>query len=83
MTERVKHVNIGLFSFRLIIHFVSKVRVGKSLIERRVGIGKSLLQKNQMPLACSAQETEDGSQVRIDKIYKIIAECRYGAYDNA
>lgn len=32
-------------------------------------------------VARSAQETEDGSQVRIDKIYKIIAECRYGIHD--
>ena len=31
--------------------------------------------------ARSAQETEDGSQVRIDKIYGIIAECRYGIHD--
>ena len=32
-------------------------------------------------VARSAQETEDGSQVRIDKIYRIIAECRYGIHD--
>lgn len=32
-------------------------------------------------IARSAQETEDGSQVRIDKIYTIIAECRYGIHD--
>ncbi len=32
-------------------------------------------------VARSAQETEDGSQVRIDKIYTIIAECRYGIHD--
>ena len=32
-------------------------------------------------VARSAQEAEDGSQVRIDKIYKIIAECRYGIHD--
>ena len=31
--------------------------------------------------ARSAQEAEDGSQVRIDKIYKIIAKCRYGIHD--
>ena len=32
-------------------------------------------------VARSAQEAEDGSQVRIDKIYKIITECRYGIHD--
>ena len=32
-------------------------------------------------VARSAQEAEDESQVRIDKIYKIIAECRYGIHD--
>ena len=32
-------------------------------------------------VAHSAQEIEDGSQVRIDKIYRIIAECRYGIHD--
>ena len=32
-------------------------------------------------IARSAQETEDGSQVRIDRIYTIIAECRYGIHD--
>ena len=32
-------------------------------------------------VARSAQEAEDGSQVRIDKIYKIIAESRYGIHD--
>ena len=31
-------------------------------------------------VARSAQEAKDGSQVRIDKIYKIIAECRYGIH---
>ena len=32
-------------------------------------------------IARSAPETEDGSQVRIDRIYTIIAECRYGIHD--
>ena len=32
-------------------------------------------------VARCAQENEDGSQVRIDKIYRIIAESRYGIHD--
>jgi hypothetical protein len=29
----------------------------------------------------SAREIEDSSQTRIDKLYGIIAECRYGVHD--
>ena len=32
-------------------------------------------------MARCALETEDASQVRIDKIYNIIADCRYGIHD--
>ena len=32
-------------------------------------------------IARCALEEEDGSQVRIDKIYDIIADCRYGIHD--
>ena len=32
-------------------------------------------------IARCALEEEDGSQVRIDKIYNIIADCRYGIHD--
>ena len=32
-------------------------------------------------IARCALEEEDASQVRIDKIYNIIAECRYGIHD--
>jgi len=32
-------------------------------------------------IARSARESRDASQVRIDKIFRIIAECRYGIHD--
>jgi hypothetical protein len=28
-----------------------------------------------------AQEADDGGQVRVDKLYNIIAECRFGIHD--
>jgi hypothetical protein len=32
-------------------------------------------------IARSARESRDASQVRIDKIFRIISECRYGIHD--
>lgn len=32
-------------------------------------------------LARSAREQDDGSQVRLDKLYEIIGECRFGIHD--